>query len=118
MIIKKKKTPGEKFLSGLSLENKHLICAIGGIMLFSFGLCLFSEASHLKHNIGDSSTWIALGTLSLILINSGLSFFGRAVTYRTEIIVKGKYKDRQKKFNNSRPSKKKGPKQEAEKKTS
>ncbi len=115
MIIKNKKAPGEKLIKKLSLEQKHFIAASSGLIIFSFGLCLFSEAGNLKHNLAETQTWVAFGTLSLIFVGAGLSIFGRAITYRTEIKVKEKLKERQKRFKENKPQKKKSSKINVEK---
>jgi hypothetical protein len=54
-------------------KKRWLIQAPIGLSLFGFGLCLFSEAGHIKHSGGELGDWFALGTLSLIVVNSGLS---------------------------------------------
>lgn len=48
---------------------KKNFLAFLGIMLFSSGLCIFGEAVIHKY---DSKDWFFVGTISLILINSGL----------------------------------------------
>ena len=48
---------------------KKNLLAFLGIMLFSSGLCVFGEAIIYKY---ESSDWFLIGTISLILINSGL----------------------------------------------
>ena len=48
---------------------KKNLLAFLGIMLFSFGLCVFGEAIMYKH---ESRDWFLIGTASLVLINSGL----------------------------------------------
>ena len=48
---------------------KKNLLAFLGIMLFSSGLCVFGEAIMYKY---ESRDWFLIGTVSLILINSGL----------------------------------------------
>ena len=48
---------------------KKNFLAFLGIMLFSSGLCIFGEAIIYKY---ESKDWFFIGTISLILINSGL----------------------------------------------
>ena len=50
-------------------KHKKNFLAFLGIMLFSTGLCVFGEAVIHKY---ESKDWFFLGTISLILINSGL----------------------------------------------
>lgn len=49
--------------------NKYVIIATTGIMIFSSGLCLFGEAIIRKY---QGLEFFNLGTLSLILINTGV----------------------------------------------
>ncbi len=48
---------------------KKNLLAFLGIILFSSGLCIFGEAVIYKY---DSKDWFIIGTISLLLINSGL----------------------------------------------
>lgn len=90
------------------LRKKWLKYSIGGIMLFSFGLVLFSEAAHLKHTGKDTATWIIFGTISLICINAGLSFFGQGVIYKSQYDIKLRRKlFFKKKYNQKKQVKKK-----------
>ena len=43
--------------------------ALLGLILFSSGLCVLGEAIISKY---ENSNWMFLGTISLVLINSGL----------------------------------------------
>ncbi|MBS3739009.1 hypothetical protein [Mesohalobacter halotolerans] len=45
-----------------------------GSLTLGFGLCLLVESGFIKHNEASSWQWIGLGTLSLILIMSGINF--------------------------------------------
>lgn len=80
------------------LRRSWLSYGGGGIALFCLGLCLFSEAGNLKHTGRDTATWILFGTISLICIGAGLSFFGESV------LVKGQldHRERQREFNKRR----------------
>lgn len=89
------------------LKSKWLKYSIGGIMLFSFGLCLFSEAANLKHAGKDMATWIIFGTISLICINAGLSLFGQGVIYKSQYDIKLRRKLFFKKNNNRKKQVKK-----------
>jgi hypothetical protein len=76
------KSPGKKLLSNMSTHTKWLLLAPFSLLLIGYGLCVFSEASNLKHTGRPTREWVLLGTYSLILINGGLSFFGQAVRFR------------------------------------
>jgi hypothetical protein len=80
--------PGKKLLSNMSTQTKWLLLAPVSLMLIGYGLCVFSEAGHLKHTGSPNVEWILLGTYSLILINGGISLFGQAVRYRILIDVR------------------------------
>lgn len=53
-------------------KKRWLIQAPLGLIGVGLGLCLFSEAGHLKHGGAPLSTWILWGTVSLVVINAGL----------------------------------------------
>ena len=48
--------------------NRYFL-ALLGLILFSSGLCVLGEAIISKY---ENSNWILIGTISLVLINSGL----------------------------------------------
>lgn len=78
----------------MSTRTKWLILAPLGLVLIGYGLCVFSEAAHLKHSGEPLSRWFLLGTYSLVVINSGISLFGQAVIYRTQIGLRREYRRR------------------------
>lgn len=45
-----------------------------GSLVLGFGLCLLLESGFLKHSDAPNWKWIGLGTLSLILVMSGINF--------------------------------------------
>tara|TARA_B100000989_G_scaffold93018_1_gene67402 strand:+ start:209 stop:391 length:183 start_codon:yes stop_codon:yes gene_type:complete len=49
---------------------KRYTLALIGLILFSTGLCIFGEAVISKY---ENTSWVLTGTISLILINAGLS---------------------------------------------
>tara|TARA_Y100000816_G_scaffold125810_1_gene88519 strand:+ start:192 stop:380 length:189 start_codon:yes stop_codon:yes gene_type:complete len=51
------------------LKTKRYLGALLGLILFSSGLCVFGEAVIFKY---ENSSWVLYGTISLILINSGI----------------------------------------------
>ena len=79
------KPPGKRLIKRMSTRTKWLILAPVSLFLVSLGLCVFSEAAHLKHTGQPVRQWFLLGTYSLILINSGLLLFGYAVRLRIAI---------------------------------
>jgi ABC-type siderophore export system fused ATPase/permease subunit len=85
MEVKKQKPPGTKLLKRMSLYTKWLISAIGGLAMIGFGLCIFSEAANLKHTDAPFLRWFLLGSYSLIMINGGLSIFGKAIIYKIRL---------------------------------
>ena len=64
------------------MKLKWLTYSIIGLLLFGFGLSLLGEAILLKNN-NEPFFW--LGTLALVVINSGLCFFGNAIIFKIKI---------------------------------
>ena len=82
------KPPGKRLISTMPIRTKWLILAPLGLVLIGYGLCVFSEAGHLKHTGSRTIEWVLLGTYSLILINGGLSVFGQAIRFRVLMDVR------------------------------
>ena len=61
----------------MKAKTKWLLYAVSGLDVFGFGLSLLGEAIFLKHT--SSSHWISLGTIALVVTNSGLCLFGQAI---------------------------------------
>jgi hypothetical protein len=59
-----------------SRKTKWLLFSISGLLLTGFGLSLAIDAGIDKSN---DLPWVMNGTIALIIFNSGLSLFGRAV---------------------------------------
>lgn len=59
-------------------RNRWLILSFVGILTLSSGLCFFGEALTLKNN---GKAWFLFGTISLILINAGVSLMIGANIY-------------------------------------
>ena len=57
-------------------KAKWFLFSISGLLLTGFGLSLAIEAGIHKANNKD---WLLQGTLALIIFNTGLSLFGRAI---------------------------------------
>ena len=50
---------------------KRYSLALLGLILFSSGICILGESIIMKY---ESQNWVLFGTISLILINTGLGF--------------------------------------------
>ena len=57
------------FKNNMNNIIKRYFLALLGLILFSSGLCVLGEAIISKY---ENSNWILIGTISLVLINSGL----------------------------------------------
>jgi len=56
--------------------HKYVIYASSGLLLTGFGISVIGEAIAAKITEGD---WFLVGTLGLIVFNSGICLFGEAV---------------------------------------
>lgn len=68
----------------MNSRTKSLLLAPFSLILIGYGLCVFSEAGHLKHSDAPFRQWFLMGTYSLVLINGGLSLFGKAVIFQVQ----------------------------------
>ena len=59
-------------------RNRWLILSFVGILTLSSGLCFFGEALTFKNN---GKAWFLFGTISLLLINAGVSLMIGANIY-------------------------------------
>ena len=57
------------FKNNMNNNIKRYFLALLGLILFNSGLCVLGEAIISKY---ENSNWILIGTISLVLINSGL----------------------------------------------
>ena len=64
------------------MKSKWLIFSISGLILIGFGLSLLGEAIILKY---ENKPFFWFGTFALVVINSGICFFGNAIRYRIQI---------------------------------
>ena len=76
------KPPGKKLIKRMSTRTKWMILAPVGLILFSFGLTVLSEAAHQRRTGEPTQVWVVLGLYSLVLINVGLILFGEALRFR------------------------------------
>ena len=60
-------------------KNLFLVVSISGILIFSAGLCVFGESIIRKYN---DDNWFLIGTIPLILINTGISLMINSKNYR------------------------------------
>jgi len=82
------KPPGKRLIKKMSTRTKWIILAPCGLLLFSFGLTVLSEATH-QRRIGEpAQVWIVLGLYSLVLINGGLIMFSEALRFRILLDVR------------------------------
>ena len=64
------------------MKIKWLAFSISGLVLFGFGLSLLGEAIILKY---ENKPFFWVGTLALVVVNSGLCLFGNAIRYRVQM---------------------------------
>ncbi len=57
-----------------------------GSLCIGFGLCLLVESGFLKHSDAPDWQWIALGTLSLVIIMSGINFLFKS--FENKLLLK------------------------------
>lgn len=68
----------------MNSRTKSLLLTPASLILISYGLCVFSEAGHLKHTNSPLQQWVLMGVYSLVLINAGIYFFGKAVIFQVQ----------------------------------
>ncbi|MEO6283481.1 MAG: hypothetical protein ABIN80_02130 [Dyadobacter sp.] len=76
------KPPGKRLIKRMSTRTKWMILAPCGLLLFSFGLTVLSQAAHERRTGEPTQVWVVLGLYSLALINGGLIMFGEALRFR------------------------------------
>jgi hypothetical protein len=82
------KPPGKRLIKRMSTRTKWMILAPLGLLLFSFGLTVLSEAAHQRRTGEPTQVWVLLGLYSLVLINGGLVLFGEALRFRILLDVR------------------------------
>lgn len=68
-----------------TVKRRWLLKGGAGSALFGFGLCCLLESGFLKYSGAESLHWIAAGTVSLILVLSGLNILIDAVRLRIKM---------------------------------
>lgn len=53
-----------------------------GLAVFGFGLSLMGEALIRKYESTSWQEWFWIGTLALVVVNTGLALFGKAIVLR------------------------------------
>ncbi|SOD81985.1 hypothetical protein [Spirosoma fluviale] len=112
-MAKLAKPPGQRLVKRMSTRTKGLIVAPLGLLLFSVGLCVLSEAAEAKHGGAPFRQWFLWGAYSLVLINGGLLLFGQAIRYRAQLdyrrFVRRELKKRDRDWERFRPKRKASP---------
>ncbi len=67
------------------LKRRWLITSAVGLALFGLGLSLVGEALIKKYEAEHWNDWFWFGTMALIVTNSGLAIFGKAITLRVKL---------------------------------
>ncbi|MEM6395506.1 MAG: hypothetical protein AAF741_04105 [Bacteroidota bacterium] len=62
--------------------KRWLIQAPLALTVIGFGACLVSEAAMYKYSGAATWDWVLYGTISLVVLNSGLSLLGDSVLHR------------------------------------
>lgn len=60
-------------------KEKWLLFAPSGLVMIGFGTCLVQWASSLMQKKAPTRDWVLAGTGALVVLNAGVSLFGRGV---------------------------------------
>jgi len=60
-------------------KEKWLLFAPAGLMVIGAGACLVHWAGTLKTQHAPAARWVPAGTAALVVLNAGVSLFGRGV---------------------------------------
>ena len=63
-------------------KSKWLLFAPLGLLTIGAGASMVPWAGHLKDQKVPTSQWVAAGTVALVVLNAGVSLFGRGVLER------------------------------------
>jgi hypothetical protein len=106
MLIKEKKSPGEKIIKNMSLSTRWRLTSILSYFILAVGLIFFNESFFRLRQGYDKMTWSFIGIISSLIFFSGLAIFGKSLVYKSEIrsrkIWKEKQKEKQKAFKKKR----------------
>lgn len=102
MIIKDKKTPGQKLIKKMPIRTKWILTALSSFIIIGFGMTFLLESFYRLHSGFDVPTWSFLGLLSFVVVFSGLMLFSKSVTYHSEIRSRKIWKQKQKELKKRR----------------
>jgi hypothetical protein len=68
-----------------TLKRRWLVFSISGLLLLGAGLSMSIHAAMVRSNTISSYQWIVLGTLGLIIFNSGICLFGQAIICKVRL---------------------------------
>ena len=71
-------------------KEKWLTFAPAGLMTIGLGSCLVQWASDKKRDGRPTTEWVAAGTVALVVLNAGVSLFGRGVVEKVLYEVRQK----------------------------
>ncbi|MFC0183772.1 hypothetical protein SAMN04515674_11151 [Pseudarcicella hirudinis] len=78
-----KKAPGQKMIKRMPLRTKWILCVLGGIILFAFGLSVLANAISIKANpAAPVVTWLLRESYGIVVTCIGLLCFGQAIRFR------------------------------------
>ncbi len=64
-------------------KKKWLLFAPAGLLAIGAGASLVDWAGSLKAKGRPAGTWVPAGTAALVVLNAGMSLFGRAIVEKT-----------------------------------
>ena len=79
------RTGGVNSVNLSRIRRRWLFYSILGLILVGAGVSITGEAIILKGAGSTVTDWFLLGTAGLVVLNSGLSFFGRGVIERVRL---------------------------------
>jgi hypothetical protein len=92
-----KKAPGQKLVQRMPLRTKWILCAVGGLVLFGFGLSVVGTASTIKAEPNVAFfRWFIWGLYGLILTSLGLISFGQAIRFRVLMDINKRFSRQEK----------------------
>ena len=65
-------------------KEKWLTFAPAGLLSIGLGTCLVQWAADKKRRREPTSEWVAAGTAALLVLNAGISLFGRGVVEKVK----------------------------------
>ena len=66
-------------------KRNWLLFSASGLATIGFGLSLMGEALIRKYEAVSWHDWFWIGTLALVIVNSGIALFGKAITLRVRL---------------------------------